>query len=177
MLCIYLCHIHCYFFKISVYNRNFGVISLLIFKSLNRLLGCFQKGFTHINAQKSNVEGAVMFYAPEVSVSRKSLTLCLADTMCRIMSVELNSVLWNTFSFLLCKMGRPFSFREPHPLCLTNGVKIHYFPAAVRGSNESVRVKEGGVTEKWFREAVAFWSRILDIPGFIIMDPSLAFHH
>lgn len=147
-LYIYLCHIYCYSFKISVYNRNFGVISLLIFKSLNRLLGCFQKGFTHINAQKSNVEGAVMFYAPEVSVSRKSLTLCL-----------------------------PFSFREPHPLCLTNGVKIHYFPAAVRGSNESVHVKEGGVTEKWFREAVAFWSRILDIPGFIIMDPSLAFHH
>lgn len=50
---------------------------MLIFKSFNRLLGCFYpyKGFTHINALKPSVEGAVTFYAAEVSVSQVLCTL------------------------------------------------------------------------------------------------------
>lgn len=67
-----LCHHSLLFPSISFYNRDFGVQSLLIFKSFNRLLSCFQKGLTHVYGSESKWKEQFM---PQASVSQAPCTV------------------------------------------------------------------------------------------------------
>lgn len=139
ILYIDLCHIHHYFLK-SVSTT--GILGSKVYLLLSLLTDCsvaFRKDSPMFMAQTQ--------FMPQACISQ---TPCTVPSKHQLLRKWLGH--WTHFCelrFLICEVGKSFSLHEPHPLCLANGVEIHYFPVAGWGLKETMHVKKESV-EKWF---------------------------